>query len=971
MRALPPALATRAATWAFAFAWLFGSQRCQLVLAQVPPRPAPPPPPVVLTAPPPLAPVAPSVVTAPPPPLTVAPSPLPPVRMVAAASPRAGEETQHCGLTPEQEETLNKWRDAWEHADPEQKHHFAMNLSVEERHTLFREAWNKMPDEAKSDMMAKMVRSLDEEELHNLTQAFLRNFTQAEKFAMLLPTCPLTPEPDGQFLEKNWGITVVVAWLLIVTSLMAGYSIWWHVYAKGETKRSLFLEEVESYSQALVQMLSPSTCVQGYRFRGISARPTPVSVEFDNLGLLLHNGTCVLQGVTGEFNGAGMAAILGPSGAGKTSFLNALCGKATYGTTFGDVFMNGEEPTRDFFRYSTGFVPQDDIVHEELTVRENLRYSARLRTPPTTSWEQVCEITNDVLNVMQLGHIQNTIVGGFMKRGISGGQRKRVNIGIELASCPTLLFLDEPTSGLDATSSLQVINSLKKMTELGMTIIMVIHQPRYNLFTLFDNVLLLGRGGRTVFQGPSQAAKPYFERLGFRMPELDNPADWIMDVISGQVKNHVNPELTSGELFDTWEQKKYTASKESVHVKSRRWTKHDDRAALASNLDEAWDSIDTDGSGSIQPEELSHVLKACTGVDPADDVLEELIHRMSGVNATEVDRVHFQTYIQSLAEVMANGHERHIEKEKEDEDDENCWVKCCSFGLHHVPSETDRPGCLQQFRIVLRRNLIKNFRAMAVKRRVLFMVVVTMFALVIGALPHMSHGDMTLANRQYCSMVLLFHLPLAMMVVIVVLPIFQDRLIFLRESRGGLSTNAYFLANLLVTWFDVFLLMTIYAIMYYLVARPLRSPFRIWFIPIFMLALPSSGLACLLSAMVPVNNATMCGVVVVLVVDLILGMVTFLNTFFDSSTFTFIVGAFSGSRWSVPMTFVTNYEQAVEDGECIDVMQTIPYEVYRKGDSLFDYGPWWSGIIATSVQAVVLHGLALVYLNLSIKKERG
>merc|ERR1719277_1933114 len=129
---------------------------------------------------------------------------------------------------------------------------------------------------------------------------------------------------------------------------------------------------------------------------------------------------------------------------------------------------------------------------------------------------------------MQIDHIQNKIVGSVEQRGISGGQRKRVNIGLELAAQPTVLFLDEPTSGLDSTSSLAVALSLKRMCQLGMSSIMVIHQPRYSLFTLFDDVLLLGKGGQTVYLGPSVGAKSYFEGLGFVMPANENPADWFM-----------------------------------------------------------------------------------------------------------------------------------------------------------------------------------------------------------------------------------------------------------------------------------------------------------------------------------------------------------------------------------------------------------------------------------------------------------
>eukprot|EP00930_Biecheleria_cincta_P027070 TRINITY_DN1901_c1_g1_i1.p1 TRINITY_DN1901_c1_g1~~TRINITY_DN1901_c1_g1_i1.p1 ORF type:complete len:1123 (+),score=151.60 TRINITY_DN1901_c1_g1_i1:451-3369(+) len=246
-----------------------------------------------------------------------------------------------------------------------------------------------------------------------------------------------------------------------------------------------------------------------------------------------------------------MAAILGPSGAGKTTFMNALCGKAYYGRQTGDIYVNGKKSSIAALKSVRGFVPQDDTVHEKLTVRENLWYSARLGNPDFSP-KEVENIVDDVLNVMQLTHVQHTVVGDSEERGISGGQKKRVNIGIELVSRPSVLMLDEPTSGLDSTTALSIIHSLKNLAEMGMTVVMSIHQPRYSLFELFDEVLLLGLGGRTVFLGPSDGALPYFEGLGFELPKNENPADWFMDVIAGKIPNNSIAEFKPHMLFGFW-----------------------------------------------------------------------------------------------------------------------------------------------------------------------------------------------------------------------------------------------------------------------------------------------------------------------------------------------------------------------------------------------------------------------------------
>merc|ERR1719450_1051757 len=299
--------------------------------------------------------------------------------------------------------------------------------------------------------------------------------------------------------------------------------------------------------------------------------------------------------------------------------MNVLCGKATYGKMAGSIRVNGKQANISKLKSVIGFVPQDDIVHEDLTVREQIQFSAELRNAVDTSVEQIERITDDVLHVMQIDHIQNQIVGGVEERGISGGQRKRVNIGLELASQPTVLFLDEPTSGLDSTSSLSVAWSLKKMCELGMTSIMVIHQPRYSLFTLFDDVLLLGKGGQTVYLGPSMGVKPYFESLGFEMPQDENPADWFMDVISGEVPNSKIPDFKPNMLFELWEQRNHDVQNEPLVLGpslSRAFTMQDDAAILKRKLEEEWDMIDKNRDGYLQETELKALLRVCTGSIP-------------------------------------------------------------------------------------------------------------------------------------------------------------------------------------------------------------------------------------------------------------------------------------------------------------------------------------------------------------------
>ena len=240
--------------------------------------------------------------------------------------------------------------------------------------------------------------------------------------------------------------------------------------------------------------------------------------------------------MSGSIDASELVAVMGPSGAGKSTFMNVLCGRAFYGEVTGEIRINGKVDRMENHRDLMGFVPQDDIVHEDLTVKENLIYAANLRLPTSTTRKEKLALVEATLKMLQIYHVRHSIVGSVSKRGISGGQRKRVNIGMELVAKPAALFLDEPTSGLDSTSSEVILDSLKRLTRFGMTVITVIHQPRYSIFRRFDRVLLLGKGGRTVYEGPSERAQDYFLNLGFKCPDGENVADFLMDVMSGGVR---------------------------------------------------------------------------------------------------------------------------------------------------------------------------------------------------------------------------------------------------------------------------------------------------------------------------------------------------------------------------------------------------------------------------------------------------
>ncbi|KAH8043734.1 ATPase [Aureococcus anophagefferens] len=160
------------------------------------------------------------------------------------------------------------------------------------------------------------------------------------------------------------------------------------------------------------------------------------------------------------------------------------------------------------------------------------------------------EVVERTLEVLGLEHIEGSVIGDAEKRGISGGQRKRVNVAMEIVSDPSLLFLDEPTSGLDSTTSFELVQSLRVLSGRKVNVVVVLHQPSFFIFRMFHDVLLLCRGGRTAYCGPSEGALPYFEASGFSMPAFENPADFFMDVIAGKAAVRDGASPFAGALAD-------------------------------------------------------------------------------------------------------------------------------------------------------------------------------------------------------------------------------------------------------------------------------------------------------------------------------------------------------------------------------------------------------------------------------------
>ena len=243
----------------------------------------------------------------------------------------------------------------------------------------------------------------------------------------------------------------------------------------------------------------------------------------------------ILDRVDGWVKPGTLTALMGVSGAGKTSLLDVLATRNTIGVITGDMLVDGQQRDSSFQR-KTGYVVQQDLHLETSTVREALKFSAILRQPKSVPHAEKLAYVDEVIKLLEMQDYADAVVG-VPGEGLNVEQRKRLTIGVELAAKPELLlFLDEPTSGLDSQTSWAICDLMEKLKNSGQAVLCTIHQPSAMLFQRFDRLLLLEQGGKTVYFGEigknSHYLTEYFERNGaFKCPDGANPAEWMLQVI--------------------------------------------------------------------------------------------------------------------------------------------------------------------------------------------------------------------------------------------------------------------------------------------------------------------------------------------------------------------------------------------------------------------------------------------------------
>ncbi|CAK8543693.1 unnamed protein product [Lathyrus sativus] len=395
---------------------------------------------------------------------------------------------------------------------------------------------------------------------------------------------PNSTEPLGIEVLKSRGFFTESYWYWIGVGALIGYTLLFNIgyilaltflkpFGKHQTvipeesqsrKRSNVLKYIKDiFSEHSMKVIngstSPSTLssrqetvaeTNRSRKRGMVLPFEPHSITFDEVTYsvdmpqeirnrgVVEDKLVLLKGVSGAFRPGVLTALMGVTGAGKTTLMDVLAGRKTGGYISGDIRISGYPKKQETFARISGYCEQNDIHSPHVTVHESLLYSAWLRLSPGINAETRKMFIEEVMELVELKQLRNALVGLPGVSGLSTEQRKRLTIAVELVANPSIIFMDEPTSGLDARAAAIVMRTVRNTVDTGRTVVCTIHQPSIDIFESFDELLLLKQGGKEIYVGPlghhSSNLISYFEgNQGVnKIKDGYNPATWMLEITS-------------------------------------------------------------------------------------------------------------------------------------------------------------------------------------------------------------------------------------------------------------------------------------------------------------------------------------------------------------------------------------------------------------------------------------------------------
>nr|QVT92277.1 ABC transporter [Salvia miltiorrhiza] len=281
------------------------------------------------------------------------------------------------------------------------------------------------------------------------------------------------------------------------------------------------------HPDAVIDIGKPVNLTGGLEFSNLTY--TVIKKKKDVNGKWVKQEADLLHNITGYAAKGCITAVMGPSGAGKSTFLDGLAGRIATGSLMGRVSLDGADVNPSLIKRTSAYIMQDDRLFPMLTVYETLMFAADFRLGSISTAEKRQRV-EQLIEKLGLSTSRNTYIGDEGRRGVSGGERRRVTIGVDIIHGPSLLFLDEPTSGLDSTSAHSVIEKVHDIARSGSTVILTIHQPSSRIQLLLDHVIILARG-QLVYQGAPKDVISHLGRIGRKVAKGENPMEYFIDVV--------------------------------------------------------------------------------------------------------------------------------------------------------------------------------------------------------------------------------------------------------------------------------------------------------------------------------------------------------------------------------------------------------------------------------------------------------